>query len=214
MQRRHWKLLGLAGLAGVAATGVVVARKRREHVEYDPDDLRGQAARPARRRPGERERRRAGRGRQRTRKLRRSAPDRLPASSVARSVIRCAAAAQAARQADERRARGDRLVAAATRFHARPARRSTTKRHGGAPRRVGSVARAGFLETNAFAVTLAAVMAGGRRSTVTRTTVPGAVVRPGAAGVTGDVGDAGVTGVTSTTPEAETLDAGLPSRSL
>ncbi len=37
---RHWKLIGLAGLAGVAATGVVVARKRREHVEYDPDELR------------------------------------------------------------------------------------------------------------------------------------------------------------------------------
>jgi hypothetical protein len=40
MQRRHWKLLGLAGLAGVAATGVVVARRRREQVEYDPDELR------------------------------------------------------------------------------------------------------------------------------------------------------------------------------
>ena len=40
MLRRHWKLLGLAGIAGVAATGVVVARKRREHVEYDPDELR------------------------------------------------------------------------------------------------------------------------------------------------------------------------------
>lgn len=37
---RRWKLIGLAGLAGVAATGVVVARKRREHVEYDPDALR------------------------------------------------------------------------------------------------------------------------------------------------------------------------------
>ena len=40
MLRRHWKLLGLAGIAGVAATGVVVARKRRDHVEYDPDELR------------------------------------------------------------------------------------------------------------------------------------------------------------------------------
>ncbi len=40
MLRRHWKLLGLAGLAGVAATGVVVARKRRDQVEYDPDELR------------------------------------------------------------------------------------------------------------------------------------------------------------------------------
>ena len=37
---RRWKLLGLAGLAGVAATGGVVARKRREHVEYDAEDLR------------------------------------------------------------------------------------------------------------------------------------------------------------------------------
>ncbi len=37
---RTWKLLGLAGLAGVAATGVIVARNRREHEEYDPDELR------------------------------------------------------------------------------------------------------------------------------------------------------------------------------
>ena len=36
----HWKLVGLAGIAGVAATGVVVARKRRAHREYDPDELR------------------------------------------------------------------------------------------------------------------------------------------------------------------------------
>jgi hypothetical protein len=37
-----WKIVGLAGVAGVAATtGVVVARKRREHEEYDPDELRG-----------------------------------------------------------------------------------------------------------------------------------------------------------------------------
>jgi hypothetical protein len=38
--RMRWKLLGLAGVAGVAATGVVVARKRREHHEMDPDELR------------------------------------------------------------------------------------------------------------------------------------------------------------------------------
>ena len=38
--RMRWKLLGLAGVAGVAATGVVVARKRREHQEMDPDELR------------------------------------------------------------------------------------------------------------------------------------------------------------------------------
>ena len=38
--RVPWKLIGLAGLAGVAATGVVVARKRRAHIPYDPDELR------------------------------------------------------------------------------------------------------------------------------------------------------------------------------
>jgi hypothetical protein len=38
--RVPWKLIGLAGLAGVAATGVVVARKRRAHRTYDPDELR------------------------------------------------------------------------------------------------------------------------------------------------------------------------------
>jgi hypothetical protein len=36
-----WKIVGLAGVAGVtAATGVVVARKRRDHTDYDPDVLR------------------------------------------------------------------------------------------------------------------------------------------------------------------------------
>lgn len=39
MQMR-WKLVGLAGLAGVAATGVVVARKRRAQRDYQPDELR------------------------------------------------------------------------------------------------------------------------------------------------------------------------------
>jgi hypothetical protein len=38
--RIPWKLIGLAGLAGVAATGVVVARRRRAHRVYDPDELR------------------------------------------------------------------------------------------------------------------------------------------------------------------------------
>jgi hypothetical protein len=38
--RPSWKLVGLAGVAGVAATGVVVARRRRAHVELDPDELR------------------------------------------------------------------------------------------------------------------------------------------------------------------------------
>jgi hypothetical protein len=38
--RPSWKLIGMAGLAGVAATGVVVARRKRAHREYDPDELR------------------------------------------------------------------------------------------------------------------------------------------------------------------------------
>jgi hypothetical protein len=38
--RIPWKLVGLAGLAGVAATGVVVARRRRAARAYSPDELR------------------------------------------------------------------------------------------------------------------------------------------------------------------------------
>jgi hypothetical protein len=38
--RPPWRLLGVAGFAGVAATGVIVARKRRAHVELEPDELR------------------------------------------------------------------------------------------------------------------------------------------------------------------------------
>ncbi len=38
--RIPWKLVGLAGAAGVAATGVAVARKRRAHVDLTPDELR------------------------------------------------------------------------------------------------------------------------------------------------------------------------------
>jgi hypothetical protein len=40
MKQPPWKLIGLAGVAGVAATGVVVARKRRAQQDYDPDELR------------------------------------------------------------------------------------------------------------------------------------------------------------------------------
>jgi hypothetical protein len=40
MRPRTWKLLGMAGVAGVAATGVVVARRRRAQHEYDPAELR------------------------------------------------------------------------------------------------------------------------------------------------------------------------------
>jgi hypothetical protein len=38
--RIPWKLIGLAGLAGVAAGGVIVARRRRAQREYDPEELR------------------------------------------------------------------------------------------------------------------------------------------------------------------------------
>jgi hypothetical protein len=37
---RLWKLLGLAGLAGVAAGGVVLARDERQRRAYPPDDVR------------------------------------------------------------------------------------------------------------------------------------------------------------------------------
>ncbi|WP_214367116.1 hypothetical protein [Pseudonocardia sp. H11422] len=37
---RWWKVLGLAGLAGVAATGVVTARAERRRRAYTPDDVR------------------------------------------------------------------------------------------------------------------------------------------------------------------------------
>ena len=35
-----WKLLGLAGLAGVAATGAVLARGERQPRAYTPEDVR------------------------------------------------------------------------------------------------------------------------------------------------------------------------------
>jgi hypothetical protein len=37
---RPWKLLGLAGLAGVAATGAVLVRNERQRRAYAPDDVR------------------------------------------------------------------------------------------------------------------------------------------------------------------------------
>ena len=35
-----WKALGLAGLAGVTATGVVIARDHRQRAQVTPDDVR------------------------------------------------------------------------------------------------------------------------------------------------------------------------------
>lgn len=35
-----WKALGLAGLAGVTATGVVIARDQRKRAEVTPDEVR------------------------------------------------------------------------------------------------------------------------------------------------------------------------------
>jgi hypothetical protein len=38
--RPPWKLIGLAGVAGVAATGVVLARRRRDQGAYDAEEVR------------------------------------------------------------------------------------------------------------------------------------------------------------------------------
>jgi hypothetical protein len=37
---RWWKVVGLAGLAGVAATGIVLARGERQRRAYTPDEIR------------------------------------------------------------------------------------------------------------------------------------------------------------------------------
>jgi len=37
---RWWKILGLAGIAGVAATGAVVARSERRRRAYTPEQVR------------------------------------------------------------------------------------------------------------------------------------------------------------------------------
>jgi hypothetical protein len=37
---RWWKWLGLAGIAGVTATGVVIARDERRRRAYSPDEVR------------------------------------------------------------------------------------------------------------------------------------------------------------------------------
>lgn len=37
---RVWKILGLAGVAGVAAGGVAIAREQRRRNSYSPDEIR------------------------------------------------------------------------------------------------------------------------------------------------------------------------------
>ncbi|WP_280269976.1 hypothetical protein [Nocardia wallacei] len=37
---RWWKVLGLAGAAGVAATGVVIVRAERQRRSYTPEQIR------------------------------------------------------------------------------------------------------------------------------------------------------------------------------
>jgi hypothetical protein len=37
---RWWKVIGLAGAAGVAATGVVIVRSERKRRAYTPDQVR------------------------------------------------------------------------------------------------------------------------------------------------------------------------------
>jgi hypothetical protein len=39
---RWWKILGLAGFAGVAATGVVIVRAERRRRAYTPEQIRTQ----------------------------------------------------------------------------------------------------------------------------------------------------------------------------
>ncbi|MDT0213884.1 hypothetical protein Q9R29_08290 [Rothia sp. ARF10] len=40
MQSNWWKLLGLAGVVSVVATGAVVARNERQRRAYTPDEVR------------------------------------------------------------------------------------------------------------------------------------------------------------------------------
>lgn len=35
-----WRVLGVAGLAGVAATGVIIARDQRKRAQLTPDEVR------------------------------------------------------------------------------------------------------------------------------------------------------------------------------
>ena len=38
---KWWKLLGVAGVAGVTATGVAIARSERKRRSYTPEEIRG-----------------------------------------------------------------------------------------------------------------------------------------------------------------------------
>jgi hypothetical protein len=40
MGMRWWKVVGLAGIVGIAATGVVIARAERRRRSYTPDEVR------------------------------------------------------------------------------------------------------------------------------------------------------------------------------
>lgn len=37
-----WKVLGIAGLTGVAATGAIIAREQRKRAQVTPEDVRRQ----------------------------------------------------------------------------------------------------------------------------------------------------------------------------
>lgn len=40
MKLSLWKVLGVAGVAGVAATGVIIARDQRKRTQLTPDEVR------------------------------------------------------------------------------------------------------------------------------------------------------------------------------
>jgi hypothetical protein len=52
MRGRWWKLLGLAGFIGVAATGAVIVRAERRRRAYTPEEIRGGCTPASPRRPG------------------------------------------------------------------------------------------------------------------------------------------------------------------
>ena len=41
MRMKRWKVIGLAGVVGVAASGVLVARAERRRRAYTPEEIRG-----------------------------------------------------------------------------------------------------------------------------------------------------------------------------